>query len=112
MTVNFVPPVESQRVHRNKKIAVIGSGISGISAAWSLSMRHDVTLYEAGNRPGGHTCTVDVDYDGTPVAVDVGFIVFNERNYPNLSALFRHLGPPEEDPQVDVHGHVGIGGVP
>lgn len=97
MTVNVVPPVASQRVHRNRKIAVIGSGISGISAAWSLSMRHDVTLYEARNRPGGHTCTVDVDYDGAPVAVDVGFIVFNERNYPNLTALFSHLGVKSEE---------------
>ncbi len=97
MTVNVVPPIASGRAQPQKRIAVIGSGISGVSAAWSLSMRHDVTLYEAEERPGGHTCTVDVDYDGVPVSVDVGFIVFNERNYPNLTALFRHLGVASED---------------
>jgi hypothetical protein len=74
-----------------KKIAIIGSGISGAAAAWSLNFTQDVTLFEAEDRAGGHTCTVDVDYDGTPISVDVGFIVFNERNYPNLCALFDHL---------------------
>lgn len=97
MTVNVIPPLATQSVRSRKRIAVIGSGISGASAAWSLSMRHDVTLYEADERPGGHTCTVDIDYDGTPIAVDVGFIVFNGRNYPNLTALFRHLGVASDD---------------
>lgn len=97
MTVNVVPPLASGRVQQRKRIAVIGSGISGASAAWSLSARHEVTLYEADTRPGGHTCTADVDYDGVPVSVDVGFIVFNERNYPNLTALFRHLGVDSEE---------------
>ena len=73
------------------RIAVIGSGISGVSAAWSLSFTRDVTLYEAEPRAGGHTCTIDVDYDGTSIPVDVGFIVFNDRNYPELCALFDHL---------------------
>lgn len=68
-----------------------------MSSAWALSKRHDVTLYEAESRAGGHTCTVDVDYDGTPIPVDVGFIVFNERNYPELTALFRHFGVKSED---------------
>jgi uncharacterized protein len=74
-----------------KKIAVIGSGISGASAAWALNRVHDVTLFEADVRPGGHTATVDIDYDGTPISVDTGFIVYNELNYPLLTALFRHL---------------------
>ncbi|WP_417769924.1 NAD(P)/FAD-dependent oxidoreductase [Stappia sp.] len=74
------------------RIAVIGSGIAGNSAAWALSERHDVTLYEKRARPGGHSATVDIDYDGTPMAVDTGFIVYNELNYPNLTALFDHLG--------------------
>lgn len=75
-----------------RRVAVIGSGISGSSAAWALRDVADVTLYEAGARAGGHTATVDVDYDGTPVAVDTGFIVYNELNYPDLTALFDHLG--------------------
>ena len=70
------------------KIAVIGSGISGLSAAWLLSKRHRVTLFEADPRIGGHSHTVDVG----DVPVDTGFIVYNERTYPNLTALFDHLG--------------------
>jgi len=74
------------------RIAVIGSGIAGLGAAWLLRTRHDVTVYEADSRLGGHANTVTIDYDGTPVAVDTGFIVYNERNYPNLVALFERLG--------------------
>ncbi|SOE08412.1 hypothetical protein SAMN05877838_0129 [Hoeflea halophila] len=79
------------------KVAVIGSGISGASAAWALRDLHDVTLYEAEKRAGGHTATVDIDYDGTPLSVDTGFIVYNELNYPNLTALFAHLGVQTHD---------------
>lgn len=75
-----------------KRIAVIGSGISGLSAAWLMSQTHDVTLYEADSRIGGHSNTVDVDYDGKTIPVDTGFIVYNEANYPNLVAMFDHLG--------------------
>ncbi|WP_373505068.1 NAD(P)/FAD-dependent oxidoreductase [Aestuariivirga sp.] len=77
-----------------RHIAVIGSGISGLSAAWLLSQRHRVTLIEADNRPGGHSNTVDCDIDGRDVAVDTGFIVYNPPAYPNLAALFDHLGVP------------------
>jgi len=69
-------------------VAVVGGGISGLSAAWLLSTRHRVTLFEAERRLGGHSHTVDAA--GT--AVDTGFIVYNEATYPNLTALFRHLG--------------------
>ena len=72
-------------------VAIIGSGISGSSAAWALRDVHDVTLYEKAERPGGHTATVEVDYDGRRIAVDTGFIVYNEPNYPNLKALFAEL---------------------
>ncbi len=73
-------------------IAVVGAGIAGLAAAWLLARRHRVTLYEADARLGGHSHTVDVSVRGTPVAVDTGFIVYNEPAYPNLTALFAHLG--------------------
>jgi predicted NAD/FAD-binding protein len=73
------------------RIAVIGSGISGNACAWALSARHDVTLYERRPRAGGHSATVEVDYDGVRIPVDTGFIVYNDLNYPELVALFRHL---------------------
>jgi predicted NAD/FAD-binding protein len=72
-------------------IAVIGSGISGLSAAWLLSKSQNVTLYEADSRLGGHSNTVSVRTPEGGVPVDTGFIVFNERNYPNLTALLAHL---------------------
>lgn len=74
------------------KIAVIGTGISGLSAAWLLSQRHDVTVYERAARPGGHSNTVEVESAGGAIPVDTGFIVYNPKNYPNLAALFDHLG--------------------
>ena len=78
---------------RRLKIAVVGTGIGGMSAAWLLSRRHDVTVYEAAGRLGGHTNTVDAPaWGGGHVPVDTGFIVYNEKNYPNLVALFAHLG--------------------
>jgi predicted NAD/FAD-binding protein len=76
--------------HRRKRVAVIGSGISGLSAAWLLSRAHEVVVYERAERLGGHSRTVRVGPGATPV--DIGFIVYNEVTYPNLVALFRHLG--------------------
>lgn len=77
-----------------RRIAVVGSGISGLSCAWLLSQGHDVTLFEADDRIGGHSNTVDAPSPQQPVAVDTGFIVYNETNYPNLTALFEHLAVP------------------
>lgn len=74
------------------RIAVIGSGISGLSAAWLLGKTHDVTLYEKDRRLGGHSNTVTHTVQGRQVAIDTGFIVYNEATYPNLTAFFRHLG--------------------
>ncbi|NOT40521.1 MAG: FAD-dependent oxidoreductase, partial [Alphaproteobacteria bacterium] len=74
------------------RVAVVGAGIAGMSAAWALHREHEITVYEKEPRPGGHSHTVDVDYDGTTIPVDTGFIVYNELNYPNLTALFATLG--------------------
>lgn len=76
----------------NRHIAVIGSGIAGLSAAWLLASRHRVTLYEMDQRPGGHSNTVLVPTGDTLTPVDTGFIVYNQKNYPNLAALFEHIG--------------------
>ena len=84
------PTADGQR----QRIAVVGSGISGLSCAWLLSQAHEVTLYEADDRLGGHSNTVDAPSPSAPVAVDTGFIVYNEANYPNLVALFDHLKVP------------------
>ncbi len=73
-------------------VAVVGSGIAGLAAAWLLRERHAVTLFEAGDYAGGHTHTVDVEVDRQTIAVDTGFLVYNERTYPNLIAMFAHLG--------------------
>src|SRR5688500_19505307 len=69
-------------------IGIVGSGISGLAAAWLLTKRHKVTLYEASEWIGGHSQTVEA----LGVPVDTGFIVYNEATYPNLTALFAHLG--------------------
>jgi predicted NAD/FAD-binding protein len=74
------------------RIAIVGTGIAGNAAAWALADRHEITVYEKDPRPGGHSHTLDIDYDGACVAVDTGFIVYNEPNYPELTALFDHLG--------------------
>ncbi|MEM9782413.1 MAG: FAD-dependent oxidoreductase [Pseudomonadota bacterium] len=76
------------------KIAIVGAGISGLGAALALAEDHDVRLFEAETRVGGHACTVEVAYPDGRQPVDIGFIVFNERNYPNLCALFDHLDVP------------------
>jgi predicted NAD/FAD-binding protein len=76
------------------KVAVVGTGISGLSAAWLLSPRHDVTVYEQSERIGGHCNTVVASVGGREISVDTGFIVFNRSAYPNLTALFERLAVP------------------
>jgi predicted NAD/FAD-binding protein len=79
-------------VSEKPKLAVIGAGIAGLSAAWLLREAFDVTLYEAEHRAGGHADTQVLNLDGETVPVDTGFIVLNDVNYPNLLGFFEHLG--------------------
>lgn len=93
---------------RNQRVAVIGSGVAGISAAWLLSERHDVRLFERNEYFGGHTHTIVVDEDGGGrVPVDTGFIVFNEPNYPHLTGLFDVLGIETRDTDMSFAASVG-----
>lgn len=74
------------------RIAIIGTGISGLAASWLLDRQHDVHVYEAAARVGGHTHTVLLDRDDAPaLPVDTGFIVYNEPTYPMLTRLFDEL---------------------
>ena len=79
------------------KIAIIGAGVSGLVAAERLRQNHDVTVFEAGNHIGGHTNTIDVDTPKGPLAIDTGFIVFNDRTYPNFIQLLDRLGVQSQD---------------
>ena len=74
------------------KIAIIGSGISGLTSAYLLQQQHDVTVFESAERIGGHTATVEVDEAGSTRAIDTGFIVFNDWTYPNFIRLMDELG--------------------
>jgi predicted NAD/FAD-binding protein len=94
---------------KTRHIAVVGSGISGLSAAWLLSHTHRVTLIEADARPGGHSNTVDCEVDGVDVSVDTGFIVYNPPAYPNLTALFRHLEVPTAPSNMSFSVSMGKG---
>lgn len=73
------------------KIAIVGAGVSGLVCAWQLHADHEIVVYEAADRAGGHAHTVDVRVAGKNHAIDTGFVVFNDRTYPNLTALLREL---------------------
>ncbi len=75
-----------------ERIAIVGAGVAGLGAAFALRDVHDVVLFEADGRLGGHANTVDIDYLGAPMTVDTGFIVFNPVNYPNFTPFLEHLG--------------------
>ena len=94
---------------RRLNVAIIGSGISGLSAAWLLSQHHDVTVFDADDRVGGHSNTVEFDSPTGRVAVDTGFIVYNEATYPNLTALFRHLDVPTAPSNMSFAVSIGNG---
>ena len=77
-----------------EKIAIIGTGIAGMSAAWLLNKEFDITVFEKNDYVGGHTNTFNVKENGSNIPVDTGFIVFNKHNYPNLLKLFQTLDVP------------------
>jgi len=87
-----MPPSLAAGTHSPLKIAVVGSGVAALSSAWLLSQRHKVTVYEQAERLGGHSNTVTAATTQGEVPVDTGFICFNDATYPNLIALFDHLG--------------------
>ena len=98
-----------------RRVAVIGSGVSGLAAAWHLQDAADVTLFEADSHFGGHAHTVDLTLDGVTHGVDTGFLVFNHATYPNLVRLFADLqvdtAPSEMSFSVQVPGADGRGGL-
>jgi predicted NAD/FAD-binding protein len=83
-----------------KKIAIIGSGISGMSAAYLLNEQYDITVFEKNDYIGGHTATVDIESNGDHYAIDTGFIVFNDRTYPNFERLLAQLGVERQPTQM------------
>jgi len=92
------------------KFAVVGSGISGLSMATILSQDHEVTLYEKDDRYGGHSNTVEINYDNEIINVDTGFIVFNKANYPNLIKLFKFFSINYENSDMSLSvQHEGMG---
>lgn len=91
------------------KIAIVGSGIAGLGAAWALNRQHEITLFEAEGYLGGHANTVDVADGGRRIPVDTGFIVYNERTYPKLTRLFRELEVPTQESDMSFSVSLGQG---
>ncbi len=94
---------------KNRKIAVIGTGISGLGAAWLLHSHHAITVYEKNDYIGGHSRTVEVNTKAGIIPVDTGFIVFNKRNYPLLTRLFDHLKVPYVESDMSFGASIGNG---
>ncbi|APX94570.1 FAD-dependent oxidoreductase [Halomonas sp. 1513] len=88
-----------------QRIAIVGSGISGMAAGHYLAARHEVTLFEADSRLGGHTATVDVGLDGRDYAIDTGFIVFNDWTYPHFQQLLASLGVASQPTEMSFSVH-------
>ncbi len=102
-------PYENVTPAPRRKIAVIGSGIAGMSAAWMLHKHHDITVFESGDHVGGHSNTVNSGAAHGNIDVDTGFIVYNDANYPNLVALFDLLGVPTKASQMSFGASVDGG---
>ncbi|MGF1718392.1 FAD-dependent oxidoreductase, partial [Photobacterium chitinilyticum] len=87
------------------KIAIIGTGISGLTCAWYLHREHDISVYEANDYIGGHTATVDVSVASGNYAIDTGFIVFNDRTYPRFERLLSEVGIAGEPTEMSFSIH-------
>ena len=85
---------------KETKVAIIGSGISSLVSAYFLNQKYDIKLYEKNDYLGGHSNTIDIDYNGKKIPVDIGFIVFNHQTYPNLKAFFEMLNVSTEKSQM------------
>ena len=104
--MNLVPKVSGSPLN----IAVIGTGIAGMAAAWLLESRHSVTVFEQNSWIGGHSHTVNVPSSRGPIGVDTGFIVYNEVSYPNLVAMFDHLDVPTKHSEMSFSASLEQGG--
>ena len=93
------------------RIGIVGTGITGLSAAFALSKDHEVTLFNDDPRPGGHSHTLELDLPEGPVPVDCGFIVFNRKNYPNFSRLLEHFKVPTQASDMTFAVSVDGGGL-
>ncbi|WP_455384525.1 NAD(P)/FAD-dependent oxidoreductase [Acidihalobacter prosperus] len=91
------------------RIAVVGSGVAGLATAWMLSQRYTVTLFERETRLGGHANTIEANSGNVTVAMDTGFMVYNERNYPLLTRLFSHLGVKTQPSDMSFSVSIGDG---
>ena len=93
------------------KLAIIGTGISGLTAAYLLQDKHELTVFEAGDRIGGHTATMDVEYQGQHYAIDTGFIVYNDWTYPNFIKLMTALGVSSQPTEMSFSVKCGLSGL-
>ena len=86
------------------RVAIIGAGVSGLVCAHRLHSEHELVLFEAGDEPGGHANTVRVETETAVHNVDTGFIVFNDRNYPNFERLLEELEGPDPGVSDELRG--------